>query len=376
MRILIPTVDYPPIEGGISTVARETAHALAGLGHEVTVVAPFFPDMAAFDAAEPARVVRFRGYRAGWLRLGPFLARAWPLVREADLILAINVAYGGVLARLARLWRGTPYVVFAYAYEFLRFRHTPVVASLYRSIYHRARVTVAISRFTRDNLCRFGVADGNIATILPGAREPVTYSAEVLAALRARLGIEDGRIILSVGRFVPRKGHAHLVRAMGPILEACPNTHLVLVGRGPCLDDCITAARAMGIEGFVHFPGCLPDAEVAALYQMCDVFALPTGEEGPGQVEGFGLVFVEAGAYGKPVVAGRSGGVAEAVLDGETGLLTPPGDPDALARGVIRLLQDRALAQRLGAAGRARYETELNWPAFARRVLEAAGLQL
>ncbi len=378
MKILIPTVDYPPIEGGIATAAVQLSRELAALGHEVTVVAPAsgeagqrFDDLAQFDAGEPARILRFGGYGLGWGRLLPLLGTAWPETKDTDLILAINVAYGGVLGRLARLRRRKRYVAFAYAYEFLKFRRNPFLRALLNSIYARAETTVAISEFTRENLIKFGVAEHRITVALPGAAPAKPADAGRIAKLRARLGMHGDRFLLAAGRFIPRKGHLTLVEAMPRVLESCPNVDLVLAGRGPCREDCIARAHALGIEGHLFFPGYVEDEDLAALYQACTLFALPAGEDDDGQVEGFGLVFAEAHAYGKPVVAGRAGGAPDAVHHGETGLLVPPKDRARLAKALITLLDDPAYARKLGEQGRKRVETELNWRAFTKRVLEA-----
>lgn len=372
MRILLATVDYPPIEGGIATVARELARALAAAGHEVTVVAPGFPDMDAFDAAEPVRVLRFPGYERGWLRLLPFLRVAWPEVQETDLILAINIGYGGVLARLARARYGTRYLTFGYAYEFLKFRGAFPVAAIYRNIYRNAMRTIAISQYTATNLRAFGLPADQIATVLPGAPDAVAIDPEEIAALRAEYDAVDAPLILAVGRFIARKGHLTLVEALPEVLEHHPRARLVLIGRGPQREACIEKAKALSIESQVFCPGYLDDDAVRALYAACDLFALPAGEDAGGQVEGFGLVYAEAGAYGKPAIAGDAGGAPDAVHHEQTGLLVPPADPHALAKAIIRLLDHPAEAQALGDAGKQRVETELNWAVFAAKVMEVA----
>lgn len=373
MNVLIPTADYPPIEGGIATVTLQVSRQLAAMGHNVTVVAPRFPGQGEFDEAEPVTVVRYRGYDLGWLRFFPMLAATWPHVKHTDLILAINIAYGGVIGWLASRVCHKPYVAFAYAYEFLKFRDTPLLPRLLRAAYARARVVVAISNFTRDNLVAFGVQPSQIATIFPGAPQVRPLSEEALSEIKHKYVLDSGRVILAVGRFVPRKGHLDLVRAMPRILERFPETKLVLVGQGPSMSDAVREAHDLGVLEQVLFPGRLSDEDVAGLYQACDVFALPTGVGEGGQVEGFGLVFVEAHAHGKPVVAGRSGGVVDAVIDGETGLIVEPGQPEAVADAVISLLADPELARRLGENGKRRVESELNWRRFTERMLEAAG---
>lgn len=374
MRILIPAVDYPPIEGGIGTVALEVSRELAALGHEVTVVAPFFPGMAAFDAAEPAEVVRFRGYGLGWLRLLPLWRAAAPHIATADLVLGVNIAYGGLLGRWAQRRRGTPYVTFAYAYEFLKFEKNPLAVKIFRNVYEHAEMTIAISAFTRQNLERFGVPGSKIRRILPGAPRPRQVSPQTTERVCAQFGIhQDTRLILSVGRFIPRKGQQTLARAMHGVLELVPHARLVMAGRGPCLEACREQAKAMGLEQTIQCPGYVDEETLAALYQRCDVFALPAGEDENGQVEGFGLVFAEAGAYGKPVVGGRSGGVPDAVIHDQTGLLVPPGDTAATASALLRILTSPETARRMGEAGRERVERELNWRIFTQRLLEALG---
>ncbi len=369
MRILIPTMDYPPAAGGIASVTLELSRELAAMGHVVTIVAPPAPDMAAFDRGEPAHVIRFAGRRRGCFCFLPLCWKTWRLAGRADLILAINATYGGIIARGGRLLFGPPYLVFAHADECLRYRRAPVVRTLLRSVYRRANTVVALSRHARRNLELVGVPERDIALVLPGARLPEPLPAAAIHAVRERFDICDSNMILAVGRFLPHKGHLTLVKAMPQVLERHPNTHLVMAGQGPCLGACLDKARALGIEGQVHCTGHVDDATLEALYQACDVFALPIEDA---QEQGLELVFTEAHARGKPVVAGRVAGVPDLVIDGQTGFLVEPQNPDALADHIAAILDDPQLAKRLGEAGRRRIEEELNWRAFAEKVIAAA----
>lgn len=375
IRILIVTVDYPPIDGGISTFALEVSRELARQGYDVTVLAPRFPGMEPFDENEPARVVRFGGYRSGWFRLLPLLAAARKLVPHNDLVLAINVTYGGIAGLLARSLFGVPYATFAYGYEFLKFKRFWPAASLLRYIYAQSRGVIAISKFTRDQLIAFGAGKSKVAAILPGATPDPEVNEDALAAVRARYPIDGKRIILAVGRMVPRKGHLTLVRAMAHVIDRVPNAHLFIVGQGPMMADCSRAAFRMGVRDNITFAGPLDAADVQALYALCDVFALPTGADSGGHVEGFGLVFAEAHAHGRPVIAGKSGGATEAVTHEESGLLVEPGDAEALAEGIVRVLSDAEFARRLGEIGRLRVEHELNWTVFTNQMLSVLGIR-
>lgn len=371
MNVLVLTVDYPPIEGGISTVTLNLSRELAARGHDVTVVAPHFPDMEMFDANESVDVIRFGGYQLGWLRFLPFLMKSWRVTGRADVVFAMNIAYGGTVAWLAHVVRGARYVTFAYAYEFLKFGKVPFVKTVLCKVYENAVTVVAISEFTRSKLEAFGVDGSTIRVVYPGADIRTVPDAESVEAANYRYILEGGPVILGVGRFTPRKGQMTLVRALPRILEQYPDATLVLVGRGQCLYETTQEAHRLGVREHVRLPGRLPEEDVVALYAACDVFALPTAQVGDEDVEGFGLVFAEAQAYGKPVVAGRSGGVPEAVRHGETGLLVDATDPNDVADAILSLLRYPSRAAALGNAGRTRVEEELNWSRFTDGVLAA-----
>ncbi|HRI86915.1 MAG TPA: glycosyltransferase family 4 protein [Candidatus Hydrogenedentes bacterium] len=375
VRILIITVDYPPIEGGISTLALNVARECALANCEVTVLAPHIAGCESFDAGESTRIVRFGGYAMGWFRLFPLLAASRKLIPHNDLVIGINVAYGGVVGLFARSFFGVPYAVLAYGYEFLKFQNVWPMAPMLRYIYAQARGVIAISKFTRDQLVKFGVPESRIAPILPGATPDPVADPAIKDLMRLRYPIDGNRVVLCVGRMIPRKGHLTLVRAWPRVLKQVKNAHLLVVGQGPEVSACSRAAQNMGVRDRITFAGKLGDAEVQALYSLCDVFALPSGTSPGGHVEGFGLVFAEAHAHGKPVIAGTSGGTPEAVTHDETGLLVPPDDRDALADAIVQVLNDADFAKRLGENGRRRVERELNWRKFTSQMLHVLGVK-
>ncbi len=190
------------------------------------------------------------------------------------------------------------------------------------------------------------------------------------AAVRARHRVPPGvPMVLTVARLVPRKGHDVILQAIARMPYP---VHWVVVGQGPRRAALERAAAASPAGGRVTFTGRVADADLLDLYRACDVFAMIPEERSAGgrlDSEGFGLVFLEAGACGKPVVGSSAAGCRDAIAEGESGILVPPRDPAALVAALRRVLEDRAFARALGEGGRRRAEAS-GWAAAAERVVE------
>jgi phosphatidylinositol alpha-1,6-mannosyltransferase len=199
----------------------------------------------------------------------------------------------------------------------------------------------------------------------------LAFVCQPFGTLRQRLLGEWHRehIILSVGNLVSRKGHDMVIRALPRLLDIMGDVTYLIVGDGPHRAELEALALALGVRERVAFAGRVPDEDLPDIYALCDAFVLPSREQLDScDVEGFGMVFLEANASGKPVVAGRSGGIGDAVLDGETGLLVDPLDPDCIASSIGKLLANPQLASRMGEQGRERAVREFSWPAVAARL--------
>jgi phosphatidylinositol alpha-1,6-mannosyltransferase len=188
----------------------------------------------------------------------------------------------------------------------------------------------------------------------PGRVVPVPYGADP----RPPAPPPSGATLLSVARLIPRKGVDTVIRAL-PRLPA--NVEYRVVGAGPDATRLGDLAAAAGVAGRVHFLGRLDDVALADEYRRCTLFVLPARRTVEGDLEGYGLVYFEASAWGRPVVAGRSGGEIDSVEDGRTGILVDGDDVDSVATTIGALLADPDRLQALGAAGRRRVETSHNW---------------
>ena len=203
----------------------------------------------------------------------------------------------------------------------------------------------------------------------PGVDEKTFHPGSGGAEVRARLGLTDRPVVVCVSRLVPRKGQDTLIRAMPGILAAEPEAVLLIVGGGPYEKELRRLAHETGVAESVRFTGAVPWSELPAHYGAGDVFAMPCRTRRGGlDVEGLGIVYLEASATGLPVVAGDSGGAPDAVLDGETGWVVRGGSPTEAAERVVTLLGDPELRERMGQRGREWVEEKWRWDLLAERL--------
>ncbi len=360
MRLLLLTIDFPPARGGVQQLLAQLAAGLARTW-QITVVTPATPGDAAWDAAQPYAVIRSRPLAGGRPALAALQVRAVvELLRRRPHVIVCGHVLLGPLCRLVSVVFGVPYVAMAYAYEFRAPRMRPIARLALRG----ARRVVTISEFGRRAVEAYGIAPDTVDVIHPGAAVGTAGPPDAALAEPA-----EARVLLSVGRLVDAyKGHDMVIRAMPLILVREPNARYVVVGDGPRRQYLDRLAASLSVSHAVRFVGQVSDAEVDAWYRRCDVFVLAGRESGvSGGAEGYGIVFVEANLRGKPVVGGRSGGIPDAVVDGETGILVDPLDAADIADAITRLLGEPGLAARLGDAGRRRALDELAWPRYTER---------
>ena len=352
-RLLVVTPDFPPARGGIQVLSHRLASGLRGF--ETRVVASDSPGAAEFDAAANLRVRRVRTDPR--LGKGRNLALNGAAVDEArrfrpEAILSVHIVASPAAALISRA-SGAPTVQYFHAKEI---GAKPGLAAFAA---RRARAAIAVSAYTADLVAATGTAAVNTHLIPPGVDLPV--DAEPL--------FEPRPTLLTIARLEDRyKGHDVLIRALPLIRAEVPDVQWAVIGEGPLRSGLEQLAASHGVEDSIHFLGAVSDEERNSWLRRSHLLAMPSRlPDGDFAGEGFGIVYLEAGAYGKPVLAGNVAGALDAVADGESGLLVDPGDHLAVAEGITRLLRDRELAQRLGAAGAERARN-FAWPRICERV--------
>ena len=388
MTTLLLAHDFPPMGGGIARLHGEVARRYPR--GELIVSTPQDPDAADVDAQFNGAVDRLPMGRRGTKTLPGLLLwcrRATALARQhrVRFVFCGNVKPAGYPARWVFERMRIPYCVFLYGADLLseqhKYHHSAFKRRSGRAILGGAAVLVAISSWTRDLaltvLGELGLdGHGQRLRIVPLGTDPDRFRPGLdAAALRERFAFPDGgaRWLLTVARLEPHKGVDTVIAALPAIVAQAPDVRYAVAGSGPERERLEKLAHKIGVADRVRFLGEVSDADLPALYNLASVYVGASRRAERIGVEGFGISLVEASACGLPVVAGNSGGIPDAVRDGETGFLVPPEDTAALSGVVCRLLGDAALARRIGAAGRAAVERHYNWDRVVRdlRAIEA-----
>jgi len=368
-RTLIVTNDFPPRQGGIQSFVHELALRLDP--DQLTVYAPKWDGAAAFDAAQPFEVVR---HPTSLMIGGPSVRRrAADLVRsrKAEVVIFGASAPLGLITPALRKAGLKKAIAITHGHE-AGWAALPVARQLLRRIgdktdnmtylgeYFRVRIASALSPQAAARMVRLhpGVDAG---TFHP--------DPEARRVVRERYGLGDRPVVVCVSRLVARKGQDTLLRAWPQVIRKNPDAVLLIVGRGPYAKTLHELAGQAGMSSSVTFTGPVPQAELPAHYAAGDVFAMPCRTRRGGlDVEGLGIVYLEASAAGLPVVGGDSGGAPDAIGEGETGYVVGGRDVAALSDRLIALLEDPAGARAMGEKGRAWVERDWNWDLTASRL--------
>jgi phosphatidylinositol alpha-1,6-mannosyltransferase len=370
-KTLIVTNDFPPRPGGIQAFVHSMAVRMDP--GQVVVYASTWKDgseVAAFDAEQPFPVVRDR--TSMLLPTPRVTRRATELLREhgCGSVLFGAAAPLALMAPALRKAGARRLVGMTHGHE-AAWAQLPASRQLLRRIGEGTDTITYLGEYTRSRIAAAltPAAAARMVRLPPGVDEKTFHPASGGDAVRARLGLTDRPVVVCVSRLVPRKGQDTLILALPRILREVPDAVLLIVGGGPYADDLKQLAVRTGVDASVRFTGAVPWAELPAHYGAGDVFAMPCRTRRRGlDVEGLGIVYLEASATGLPVVAGDSGGAPDAVLDGETGWVVPGGSPAPTADRIVTLLADPELRRRMGDRGRQWVEDAWRWDLLAQRL--------
>jgi phosphatidylinositol alpha-1,6-mannosyltransferase len=363
---------FLPTKGGTAVWAAEVYKRLGG--KEIHIVTADVPGAAEIDALHPNTIHRLNLKRVPWLRPESlamyarlFIKSLWlSLTHHFDEIHAFRALPEGLVAWAVARLTFRPVVIYAHGEELTTWGRGSKYKVMRFAMRHADRI-VANSEHTRETLVEMGIDAARITIIYPGVDVSVFKPGLDTTGLRESLGIRpDDKLVFSVGRLSRRKGFDQVIRAVARLREAGMNVHYVLAGIGEDDEYLAGLIREHNLQGVVHMPGGVAAQDLPRWMNACDVFAMPNREI-DGDNEGFGMVFIEAAACGKPVVAGIAGGTSAAVLDGVTGVRVEGSDLMAVVSALQRLISDKSLSQAMGKAGLVRVNNEFSWERVAKK---------
>lgn len=361
-KTLLITLDFPPNIGGVANYYANLCSHLPP--EDIAVLAPQARSSAKFDEEQDYSI-----YREKMLSTHPLVWPKWtrliPIVKKLidnegfEMILVGNVLPVGTVAYHIQKSREIPYSVFTHGMDIT----TPIGKRkfLMKKILERAKKIYVNSSFLRHELVGLGVHPQRTAVIYPCSNLPETADHEEVVDLQKVHDLEDKKVLLTVGRIVQRKGHDMVIRSLKAVQKKVPNVVYVIVGEGPYKPQLEKLIHQHGVSDIVKFVGSVDQDTLCAFYELSDVFIMTPYMLKNRDVEGFGIVYLEAAQFGKPVIATKTGGVSEAVLDEKTGLVVPPRKRDEIIDAIITLLTDESKAHKLGTQALDRVYHEFRW---------------
>jgi phosphatidylinositol alpha-1,6-mannosyltransferase len=381
MNVLIVAPWFSSPANGAARVLRDWAEGLAEGGHHVSVLT--FAEPVANHAAKGVALHEVRASRIPFMSSLLMFRRLLALRSAGDAeVVVAGVAYPtAVIVALAGLIRQMRFLVYSHGEDVACVQGSRLRARLLRWALGRSLGVATNSNFTRDQVIALGIAENRVECVPPGTDLDrfQAVDASAVCALRERLGLKPGKVILTVGRFDERKGHDVVVRAMAGLTCQAPRLQYVIVGGGDSSHVRAVAADR-GVADRVHIVPFVAEADMGALYALCDVYVMVSRTDpGTHEVEGFGIVYLEAAAAGKPSVAGSHGGCGDAVEHGVSGIVVDPTDVASVREAMGRLLLDPDLARTMGAAGARvvapRYSRRASIDRFVRLFTRRTGAQ-
>ncbi|MEX2174071.1 MAG: glycosyltransferase family 4 protein [Pirellulaceae bacterium] len=307
----------------------------------------------------------WRGYFTGYRVVSEAIRRLRPRELHCGRCLP-----EGWLALMMQARFGLPFVCYVHGEELPMARQSRELRWMTNRVLRRCRLLVANSYNTARMLREeWSVPDDKVRILHPGVDTARFVPASASPGVRDKLGWSGAKVVFTVGRLQKRKGHDMLIRALPAIRSQIPDVLYAIAGNGLELETLKRLSAETGVSDLVRFHGEVSDEQMIECYQQCDLFALPNREV-DGDIEGFGMVLLEAQASGKPVIAGASGGTRETMVVGETGLIVDCTRPEPLAEAVAQLLRDPGLRATMGRDAREWVVANFEWTALAQQAGE------
>jgi len=368
-RTMLVTLDFPPIVGGVASYWANLARLMPS--DRFFVLAEESDSTLDFDVNQSYLIYRqnlISRHRWLWPRWLPLLWAMYRLARMKQIqrFIVAHVLPTGTAALILKKLICISYIVSIHGLDVAWAQRSTRKKWLTKLIFKNAESVIVNSDFTRQrlqSLCH--IAPDKIHLVYPCPNMIVAPAAANREEFLRKYNLENKKFILTVGRLIERKGQDKVIESLPRVMRAVSDVIYLVVGRGPKLDSLRARVKELKLEKQVRFFTDILDSELPAFYQNAELFIMPSRQLDDGDVEGFGIVYLEAALFGLPVVAANSGGCSEAVLDGQTGLLIEPGNISDLTAKIGLILQDNDLYRKMVQTSQNRANNAFRWPAEA-----------
>lgn len=372
LKILIVTDNFPPRDGGIATFNYNICKELFARGHRVMAITNSYQGDEDFDSQQEFCTIRLNG------KFRPTSVETIHKILNVTFKENIDIVFfghfgsthwlGGFLAR--KIFR-IPYAILVHGTELNAYfcNFTRVDKWVSKIIFENSSTIIVNSNTTKNLVESYGYPSNRIHIVHPGT-DPILFRSNVQDSnMINKLDLKGKKVLLTASRLVAKKNHVNVLKALPSVVREIPDLMYLIIGKGEKEEGLIKLTKDMSLEKYVSFIGYIEPKDMPMYYNICDIFVMPSKTVNY-DYESFGIVYIEANACGKPVIAGRSGGIEDAVIDGVTGLSVDPENIEEISQAIIRLLTDQEYARKLGENGRRRVENELNWSAVGKKIEE------
>jgi phosphatidylinositol alpha-1,6-mannosyltransferase len=362
VRALLVSTEFPPHPGGIGTHTFQIAKNLERLGWDVMVLAKQETgsdlDIKIFNEAQSFKVVTVQPQAAKSMKFLHWMRRTSAAITtyKPDAVVASGVS-AVLVAGFVSAFQHPRLVAIAHG-EFPQKWQMPWL----RWSYAKAKAMICVSEYTRERMEAAGIRS-QLTVVIPNGGDSYLFKplpSEEISEFRKSLGLENAKIVLTVGKVSERKGQDVMIRALPHVLEKVPDTHYFIVGSPALQNHFADLGRKLGVSEFVHFTGVVEPEILLRYFNACDLFVM-LSRHTDSQYEAYGIAVIEAALCGKPAVVTANSGLRESIIPDRTGMLVPENDESAAAEAVIRLLQNQDLRQRMGRAARENALQNATW---------------
>ena len=352
MKILLISFEFPPQHGGIGTYSYQIAKNLQNFKNDVTVLVhtsySTFKEIQHFDKHQNFRIVRFKNYRIKFIKIIHRICFSLKLIgRKSFDVIFIPYSHAGLFGFLFRKLFGIPYVMTGHGSELLY--KSKFLRAFIKIFFNNADLVFANSNYTLGLMRKMNIINKK-AYVVPLGADDFLFDREIYDQnlIRKKYGLENRKIILTVGSLSLRKGHRIVIEAVDKLKNDIPNLLYLIVGKGRNYESLKKFIHERKLDKYVRLEGFVSLEKLPEYYALSDIFILNSTVAPDGDVEGFGIVLVEAALMGKPVIGTRDCGIEEVIEENKTGLLVPMDSPRDTAEAIKKLFDNNTLREEMG----------------------------